>query len=785
MLSTPIHVYPHNRTIDINDLLSGKEKIKFKFYGDLAETFSLVIMRTDNNWSTTIDYVAGDYYNGDWVELPLTSATLPTSVTDNLVNGKTYIWQIRLKQVIYDIFMARGYTQSSPFVSKNIPTPESDVVWDESNVPVYAGTDLETKDVPFGYWMMWQGQKRQIISYDRNTGLATVQPAFTSKPKVGQNIMISPSQTTWNRPLQTGEIFVEIGKSGLKSGSRFTVGSTNYTIQNYISDIGVLKISSSAVSISADTAYVVNNNYIDSQQYTFNTMATPTLTSNIYEDIKFGAPFPHLRGVLSIPTGIKKYRWLIYRKENNLDILDDDSGYIYSGDMEHIFRKVLTGYSYYGHLTVTLQNGMELTHTSSNFGLISGDEPSLIEEPVVEEACYTNYVKLSWQTIAPSTYNITYYRIFRQEKNDNSIQYIGYKIANGDNWFLDYTAQSTKEYRWYIVPYADNASTLAGKTLITDWYVIKNKFYSLDFLQKSTQIGVNNLWTGTKDWSGTWVHSGLWTTNGTYNGFVVKKRVGQFYGMRQVVVGGKTGDVYTLSAYAKVDGGEVRFYVGGAGFASGTGTGTLKTQSTEWVKISQTFQLTSDGIISARFENPIAGGTIWICGLYLTKGDKQPQTWQPAIEDAEYKDFQKTILGNTKQYSPISSFIFNVNPEMGDISQTSSRQIFENPNSRYPMVYDNNMNYKQLSFSSEIGQVDIENDEIVDTIHTVENWEDCYENKYEAIVKTPKGDVLFGKVISSGKGYSNNRNQDTTLNWSFVETTDIKNGNIVVLEKPE
>lgn len=173
-------------------------------------------------------------------------------------------------------------------------------------------------------------------------------------------------------------------------------------------------------------------------------------------------------------------------------------------------------------------------------------------------------------------------------------------------------------------------------------------------------IGVNNILTGTKDWSGTWVNSGSWTTNGTYKGFVVKTRTGQFLGLR-ILYNVIAGEKYTLSAFVKTAANANVTFFSGGGTGTTSGSPTVLGTYLNWTWVSHTFTATTTGTVSPRFENAnSASGELSICAYYLTKGDKQPQTWQPAIEDTTTAIQTVSDLANTKGKVIIQSATPNI-----------------------------------------------------------------------------------------------------------------------------
>ena len=165
-----------------------------------------------------------------------------------------------------------------------------------------------------------------------------------------------------------------------------------------------------------------------------------------------------------------------------------------------------------------------------------------------------------------------------------------------------------------------------------------------------------NLYLGTKDFSGTsWANSGMWTTDGTYNGFTVKKRMGTWEGLGQHIAV-SLGEEYTFSGYVKnsVIGNVALFGNSTSDVNAGNiNNGGIKiTHTEEWTKLSVTFKVTVGGEIRPRFENSIEGGTLFVCGLKLEKGTTATP-WTPAPEDYP-EDYVQPYIGIANTDSPVA-----------------------------------------------------------------------------------------------------------------------------------
>lgn len=171
------------------------------------------------------------------------------------------------------------------------------------------------------------------------------------------------------------------------------------------------------------------------------------------------------------------------------------------------------------------------------------------------------------------------------------------------------------------------------------------KLYVTDAVD-NISVGGRNLLLGTKDFSNNpaqpWYFLDAWEMSGEYNGLTVLKRSASWSGVRQDISVAE-GEIYTLSAYLKVDNGatDVKFYCDPP--AGETGYGTVEPSYTtvigvtsEWKRFSYTFTVTKSGHIRPCFVRTTDSITayLYICGIKLEKGNK-PTDWSPAPEDIE------------------------------------------------------------------------------------------------------------------------------------------------------
>ena len=148
-------------------------------------------------------------------------------------------------------------------------------------------------------------------------------------------------------------------------------------------------------------------------------------------------------------------------------------------------------------------------------------------------------------------------------------------------------------------------------------------------------VGGRNMYTGTRNFDGdTWMNKSTWTEDGNYNGCLVYKYTGQWNGLGQMITL-EANTQYTLSAWMKqTDGGTVKYYDSKANGATSSdkGSGSVVDVGTDWSRCHVTFTVSTAETYFPRFEQNVAGATLWIAGMKLEKGNKSTD-WSPAPED--------------------------------------------------------------------------------------------------------------------------------------------------------
>ena len=169
---------------------------------------------------------------------------------------------------------------------------------------------------------------------------------------------------------------------------------------------------------------------------------------------------------------------------------------------------------------------------------------------------------------------------------------------------------------------------------------------SPDYPSELVSVGYENLYEGSQNWDGNWINNGSWPIdNDTYNGLVVRKRSGSWYGIYKTF-SIKKGETYTFSVYAKAD--EAR--TAGIYLTNAVSpTNVIINLTTEWKKYSVTFTARTSADVDdlrPRLENTTNSETnfTYICGYQLTKGTTQPSYIPHGKYGIEHKTTRKNLL---------------------------------------------------------------------------------------------------------------------------------------------
>lgn len=156
---------------------------------------------------------------------------------------------------------------------------------------------------------------------------------------------------------------------------------------------------------------------------------------------------------------------------------------------------------------------------------------------------------------------------------------------------------------------------------------------------QNLQVGGRNLYLGTKDFSGSsWFPLPSWgKKEEKYNGLTVMARTGRWDGLCQTIEV-KAGERYIFSCYVKNTADpSTHIVITNTNIANrATVDNTFKSieKSPDFQKVSLTFLVLSDGVISPRVETDSGTAEICVCGMKLERGGVATD-WTPAPEDLE------------------------------------------------------------------------------------------------------------------------------------------------------
>lgn len=137
-------------------------------------------------------------------------------------------------------------------------------------------------------------------------------------------------------------------------------------------------------------------------------------------------------------------------------------------------------------------------------------------------------------------------------------------------------------------------------------------------------FGAPNLLPGSRDFSGSWVNDWQWQTDGTYDGFVVKKRADAWAGTGKYL--SYQPGVYTYSAWMRASVGTTAAVYALDGTATFSATHALVSVGTTWQRVSATFLCTAAGTCVMRPELTASGITLYVCGIKIERWPA-PSPW--------------------------------------------------------------------------------------------------------------------------------------------------------------
>lgn len=200
MLQTPINVYPSNgevvyidKTKDENGEYTNPMRPSFTFQGDLlsfleGETYDLDTNDLVCRYYAPKDGTMSDFYNGDKVSM------IGTAETDKLINGRNYKYKLRLYQQypkgmplegqpLADMYFGRGKIYDN---TKKLTLTSKQVLIAPGLTNMRNAYYYEPDGHLIGAIYMEIGHERRMIeTYDRDSGIVTLNAAFSPKPEVG------------------------------------------------------------------------------------------------------------------------------------------------------------------------------------------------------------------------------------------------------------------------------------------------------------------------------------------------------------------------------------------------------------------------------------------------------------------------------------------------------------------------------------------------------------------------------------------------------------------------
>lgn len=183
----------------------------------------------------------------------------------------------------------------------------------------------------------------------------------------------------------------------------------------------------------------------------------------------------------------------------------------------------------------------------------------------------------------------------------------------------------------------NNSSAIS---LMNDKIVLKVEKTDITNAINNLNIGGRNLLKKTKNFDEySWANQGSWATEiEKYKDLTVKSFSGAWGGLYQNYSVVK-GEIYTFSAYVKSSSKtEVHFFSAPSGQSYTNGDNKIFNVSTEWVRISVSFTVTTTATSRFRFEKSDTASKLYICGLKLEKGNKATDYTEAPEDVQSYTD---------------------------------------------------------------------------------------------------------------------------------------------------
>ena len=442
----------------------------------------------------------------------------------------------------------------------------------------------------------------------------------------GRNLLRNTNQGTanWNWSMQTGGRTIEEYLDGGVRAVKMTRDATPYAGWSYIS----YAIGKDAYALlEPDTEYIVSMDYKP-------TVAAP---NGISVNICTGAATDHAIQTATYDKAIPADEWthiaVPIKTKPALPAFNDHlvyfTGFSSAVNSVHIFKNL------------KLEKGNKATDWSP--------APEDIEDDVsvLEQRMSTAEQKITADAIVSTVTSSTSYKALSSTastaKSTAETAQSTANTAKSNAANAQSTANTAKSTADTAKSKADgNATDITGlKTrMTTAESKIDQKADSITLSVLETKVdgisvGGRNMYTGTRNFDGdTWMSKSMWTADGNYNSCLVYKYTGQWYGLGQEIIL-EANTQYTLSAWMKqTDGGTVTYFDSKANGAASSdkGSGSVVEVGTDWSRCHVTFTVSTAETYFPRFEQNVAGATLWIAGLKLEKGNK-PTDWSPAPED--------------------------------------------------------------------------------------------------------------------------------------------------------
>lgn len=192
-------------------------------------------------------------------------------------------------------------------------------------------------------------------------------------------------------------------------------------------------------------------------------------------------------------------------------------------------------------------------------------------------------------------------------------------------------------------------------------------------------IGGRNLLKKTKNFDKySWDNENFWSTETEkYKDLTVKSFSGAWGGLYQSYSVVK-GEIYTFSAYVKSSNeSKVYFYSAPNGQSYTNRDAKTFNVSTEWIRISVSFTVTTTATAQFRFEKPESTSKLYICGIKLEKGNKATD-YTEAPEDVQ--SYTDTKVSSVEQQITASAITTKISTAINNGTSSINTTYFTQDN---------------------------------------------------------------------------------------------------------